>query len=42
MFQQKMESMSVILMLQVAEFMKEHIVLQDFRQTVNVQIKIYV
>ena len=42
MFQKKMEGMSVILMLQVAEFMKKHIVLEDFRQTDNVQIKIYV
>jgi hypothetical protein len=42
MFQKKMEGMSVILMLQVAEFMKEHIVLQDFRHTYDVQVKIYV
>lgn len=42
MFQKKMESMSVILMFQMAEFVKKHIVLQDFRETDYVQVEIYV
>ena len=41
-FQQDMEGVTMIMVAEVAEFMDEDIVLQDLRQTDEVQIEIYV
>ena len=40
MFQQQMESVSMIRMAQVAEFVQKHIVLKHLRQTDNIQVQI--
>ena len=40
MFQKKMEGMAMVLMAQMAEFMKENIVLKDLWQTHYVEIQI--
>ena len=40
MLQKKVESMSVILMTQVAEFVKKNIVLKHARKTYNIEIQI--
>ena len=40
MLQQKMEGMAMVMMAQMAQLMKKHIVLQDTRKTYYIQIEI--
>ena len=40
MLQKQVESMAVVLMAQVTEFVQKHIVLQHFRQSDDIQIEI--
>ena len=39
-FQKKMEGMAMVLMAQMAEFMKEDIILKNLGQTYNIEIQI--
>ena len=40
--QEQMESLSVVLMPQMAEFVQKHIILEDTRKTYYIEIEVYI